>query len=120
MIFTPLFFAKIGLNIKFEAISMNFLGFGLLYVFAAIAGKFFGCGFGAKVCGFDFKESLRCGVGMMCRAEVCLICANKGIGAGLIDPSIQPFLLILILLTSFVTPMILKLSYKNETLPETA
>ena len=120
MIFTPLFFAKIGLNIKFEAISMNFLGFGLLYVFAAIAGKFFGCGFGAKVCGFDFKESLRCGVGMMCRAEVCLICANKGIGAGLIDPSIQPFLLILILLTSFVTPMVLKLSYKNETLSETA
>ena len=60
------------------------------------------------------KDSFRCGVGMMCRAEVCLICAQKGIDNGIISASIQPFILVLILLTSFVTPILLKLSYKND------
>ena len=60
------------------------------------------------------KDSLRCGVGMMCRAEVCLICAQKGIDAGIISATIQPFVLALILITSFVTPIILKQSYKHE------
>ena len=59
-------------------------------------------------------DSLRCGIGMMCRAEVCLICAQKGIDAGIIDASIQPFILVLILLTSFITPILLKQSYKND------
>ena len=66
------------------------------------------------MCKYSWKDSLRCGVGMMCRAEVCLICAQKGIDAGIISASIQPFILILILLTSFVTPVILKATYKNE------
>ena len=50
---------------------------------------------------------------MMCRAEFCLICDQKGIDANIIDASIQPFILVLILLTSFVTPIILKNSYKG-------
>ena len=47
-------------------------------------------------------------------AEVCLICAQKGIDAGIISASIQPFILVLILATSFITPVILKATYKKE------
>ena len=79
-----------------------------------MAGKLFGCGIGAAITKYDFKDSLRCGFGMMCRAEVCLICAQKGIDSGIIDSSIQPFILILILLTSFITPIALKQSYRGE------
>lgn len=115
LLFTPVFFAKVGLTSlsSFASIDLSFLLFGLLFIVAGIAGKFIGCGVGAKMCKFDMKDSIRCGVGMMCRAEVCLICAQKGIDAGIISSSIQPFILILILVTSFITPIILKNSYKG-------
>ena len=116
MIFTPVFFAKVGLTSlsSFGSIDVNFVLFGCLFIIAGILGKLIGCGIGAKVTGYTFKDSYRCGLGMMARAEVCLICANKGITAGIIEASIQPFILVLILLTSFLTPLLLKKSYKNE------
>lgn len=115
IIFTPVFFAKIGITINFDSLNMQMVGFGLCFVVAGILGKFIGCGFGARITKFSMKDAFRCGVGMMCRAEVCLICADKGIKAGIIDESIQPFILILIVITSFVTPLLLKISYNKET-----
>lgn len=116
MLFTPVFFAKVGLTSlsSFSSIDSTFILFGILFILVGIVGKLLGCGFGAKITGYGFKDSYRCGLGMMCRAEVCLICANKGISAGIISASIQPFILVLILITSFITPVLLKHSYKNE------
>ena len=116
LLFTPVFFAKVGLTSleSFKDIDVSFILFGVLFVLAGMAGKLFGCGAAAKICKYSFKDSLRCGIGMMCRAEVCLICADKGIDAGIISESIQPFILALILITSFVTPVILKNSYRGE------
>lgn len=116
ILFTPVFFAKVGLTSlsSFSSIDSTFILFGFLFILAGIAGKLFGCGLGAKVTKNTWKDSYRCGLGMMCRAEVCLICANKGISAGIISASIQPFILCLILLTSFITPVLLKKSYKTE------
>ena len=116
MLFTPVFFAKVGLTSlsSFSQIDSTFIIFGFLFIIAGILGKILGCGVGAKLTKNSWKDSYRCGLGMMCRAEVCLICANKGISAGLISASIQPFILCLILITSFVTPVLLKQSYKNE------
>ncbi len=117
MLFTPVFFAKVGLTSlsSFSQIDSTFIIFGFLFIIAGILGKILGCGVGAKLTKNSWKDSYRCGLGMMCRAEVCLICANKGISAGIISASIQPFILCLILITSFVTPVLLKQSYKNET-----
>lgn len=116
MIFTPVFFAKVGITSlsSFSSIDGPFVLFGFLFIIAGILGKLIGCGVGAKVCKNSWKDSYRCGLGMMCRAEVCLICANKGIAAGIISASIQPFILVLILLTSLLTPILLKQSYKKE------
>ncbi len=116
MLFTPVFFAKVGLTSlsSFSQIDSTFIIFGFLFIIAGILGKLLGCGVGAKLTKNSWKDSYRCGLGMMCRAEVCLICANKGISAGIISASIQPFILCLILITSFVTPVLLKQSYKNE------
>ena len=116
MLFTPVFFAKVGLTSlsSFSQIDSTFIIFGFLFIIAGILGKILGCGVGAKLTKNSWKDSYRCGLGMMCRAEVCLICANKGISRGIISASIQPFILCLILITSFVTPVLLKQSYKNE------
>lgn len=125
LLFTPVFFAKVGITSMSSFTASNdlfaswqFPVFGVLFILAGIAGKLVGCGAGAKICKYSWKDALRCGVGMMCRAEVCLICAQKGIDAKIIKAEIQPFILVIILLTSFITPIILKKSYKNEPLDE--
>lgn len=119
LLFTPVFFAKVGLSSMSSftggnGMDLTFVIFGITFIFAGIAGKLLGCGLGAKITKYSFKDSFRCGVGMMCRAEVCLICAQKGIDNNIISGSIQPFILVLILITSFVTPLLLKVSYKHD------
>lgn len=118
ILFSPIFFAMIPIKNLFNAssssLSGNFVLFGILFIVAGMAGKLLGCGIGAKLSGFNLKDSFRVGLGMMVRAEVCLVCANKGIDAGLVDPNIMFFIIVLILITSFLTPLLLKFSYKNE------
>lgn len=114
MFFSPVFFATIGMNLDFSGFSGSFAAFGLCYVVAAIAGKLIGCGAAAKLCRFSNKDSFRIGCGMMVRAEVVLICTDKGISSGLVSPAVYPFVFMIIILTSVLAPLLLKLSYKNE------
>ena len=118
ILFTPVFFAKIGLTTHWQKIDTTFLLFGIFFLIAALIGKFVGATAGAKVTGNIWKDSLCCGAAMVVRAEVCLVSAQKGIDAGLINPNIQIFLIILIITTSFVVPLILKAAYKKDMQPE--
>lgn len=114
LFFSPVFFAKIGMNLDLGGITLPFLAFGLVFVVAALAGKFVGCGLGAKLCKFSWNDSVRAGLGMMVRAEVILICAEQGIRAGLVNPAIQPFIFLIILISSVLTPILLKWTYARE------
>lgn len=114
MIFAPVFFASIGINADFGSISPAMIGFGFAFIAAGMLGKVVGCGVGSLICKYSFMDSLRVGIGMMARAEVVLVCTQKGVDSGLVDASIMPFVLILIILTSLLTPLLLKLTYKND------
>jgi Kef-type K+ transport system membrane component KefB len=114
MLFTPVFFANVGISMNFESIDTSFIWFGLCFILAGVIGKLVGCGLGAKLTGFNFNDSTKIGLGMMVRAEVALICVGKGVDSGLVNPNISTFVIILIVLTSFVTPIFLKLLYKKE------
>lgn len=114
MIFSPIFFANVGINADFSGLKATMIGFGCCYILAGLLAKVLGCGIGAKITGNHLKDSIRIGIGMMARAEVALICANKGIDAGLVDSGMSTFIVIMIIVSSFVTPLILKLTYKNE------
>ena len=48
MIFTPIFFAYIGISADFSSFSLNALWFGLAFVALGIAGKIIGCSLAAK------------------------------------------------------------------------
>ena len=120
MIFTPVFFANIGMTVKFDSINTDMLVFGVFFILAGIAGKLLGCAGASLLCKYPLKDSFRVGVGMMARAEVALVCAQKGVENGMINSAIMPFILILIILSSFVTPLLLKFSYKNDTVKAAA
>ncbi len=116
MVFAPVFFANIGITASFDTISATMVAFGFVFIVAGILGKLVGCGLGALACGYGIKDSARVGIGMMVRAEVILVCVQKGIDSDpqLIDEGIMPFVLILIIITTLLTPLLLKLSYRNE------
>ncbi len=114
LFFSPIFFASIGMDLSFEGISLSFLAFGFVYVLMALLGKFIGCGAGAKLCKFSWGDSVRVGLGMMVRAEVVLICTEKGVSAGLVDAAIYPFVFLIILISSVLTPILMKATYRHE------
>ncbi len=114
MMFTPVFFANIVIANKFRLPDMNMLIFGLAFVVIAMLGKVIGCGGTALLCKYDKKDAFRVGIGMMARAEVALVCAQKGVDSGLIHPDIMPFILLLIVVSSLLTPLFLKISYKED------
>ena len=119
-LFSPIFFANIGIGMSFETINPNFLLFGFLFIVVGILGKLLGCGIAAKACGFGWKESASIGVGMMVRAEVALVCMQKGVDAGIIDSSISTFVVIMILISSLIAPIILKsLNYTKQATTKT-
>jgi Kef-type K+ transport system membrane component KefB len=115
MIFVPLFFGNIGLSTQFSNLNAGMLLFGGLFIITGMIGKVIGCGGASLLCKYSLKDSFRVGVGMMARAEVALVTAQKGVEYGIIDTSIMPFIVLLIVITSFVTPIALQSSYKKET-----
>ena len=92
MIFTPVFFANIGMTVKFNSINTDMLVFGVFFILAGIAGKLIGCAGASLLCKYSPKDSFRVGVGMMARAEVALVCAQKGVENGMINSAIMPFI----------------------------
>lgn len=114
MIFTPVFFAHIGITTDFTGFRPQILLFCLLFLLAAMGGKIIGCGAAAKLCRYSWRESLQVGVGMMARGEVALIVAQKGIDAGILDKIYIAPVILLVLVSSLVTPIVLKLLFKND------
>ncbi len=118
IIFTPVFFANIGISTDWSAFTdpsfLTFAGFGFAFLAMSIIGKLVGAAVPAKLTGNNWKDSLCCGAAMCVRAEVCLVSAQKGIDAGLVDSRIKIFLIILIVSSSIIVPLILKSAYKNE------
>lgn len=114
MIFTPVFFANIGITTEFGGISTELIFFGICFILAGLIGKVGGCGAAALTCKYGMRDSLKVGIGMMARAEVALVCAQKGVEFGMINSSIMPFIVILIVVSSFVTPIVLRKLYRKE------
>ncbi len=113
-LFAPIFFASIGIKISFEGMDLNTLWFALAFVAVAIITKIIGCGGVAKACKFSWRDSARIGIGMIARGEVALIVMEKGILGGLLDAHYRAIVVLLVLVSSLIAPIILKLLYKNE------
>lgn len=121
-IFAPVFFACIAMDMfgNSAEFTTSFLVFGIIWVVVGLLGKVLGAGVGGLITKFNIQDSLCIGIGMMARAEVLIVCAQKGIDSGLIDSQIMIYTLALILVSSFATPLLLKLVYREEAKAELA
>ena len=107
-LFSPVFFASIGLKTDISGLTPTILLFSVCFVVVALITKIIGCGLAAKVCRFSWPDSLKVGVGMMTRGEVALIVAQKGLGVGVVDSVFFTAVILLIVASSIITPLVLK------------
>ena len=114
MIFGPIFFASIGLNTSIEGISFEFILFSIAFVIVAMGTKIIGCSLSAKLCRYSNRDSLKVGIGMMTRGEVALIVAQKGLSEGMISSQYFTSVILLIIVSSILTPVLLKILYSKD------
>ncbi|MGD6809438.1 MAG: cation:proton antiporter [Candidatus Bathyarchaeia archaeon] len=119
-IFSPVFFALAGaaFNIQsFLTTDWFFYGFFIALVVIAIASKLVGCGIPALFFLKDKSKAYKVGVGMISRGEVGLIIAGVAISAGVISQSVYSAIIGMIIITTIITPIMLKRSY-DKTPPQ--
>ncbi|BDF68521.1 sodium:proton antiporter [Oscillospiraceae bacterium] len=114
MLLSPVFFASIGLKVVLPQMSGAVVLFSVLLILAAVISKVVGCGLGARLCGYTGKDAIRIGVGMISRGEVALIVANKGIASGLMNDAFFGPVVLVVIVTTVITPILLKLVYKSK------
>ena len=113
MVFAPLFFTGIGLKTSFGSMNTKLVIFSILFVLVALGAKVIRCGGSALFLGFTKKDALKIGIGMMSRGEVALITAQKGLAAGLLSADFFSAIILLIIVSSIVTPIFLKRVYSD-------
>ncbi len=114
MLFGPIFFASIGIKTDISGVTGSIMLFSLCFAAVALISKIIGCSLAAKMFKFSNKDALTVGVGMMTRGEVALIVSQKGLSVGLLDPVYFTPVILLIIFSSIMTPIVLKLLYKSE------
>lgn len=114
LLISPVFFASIGLKVVLPEMSTSIMIFSVLLLVLAILTKIVGCGLGAKLCRYENIQSLRIGIGMVSRGEVALIVASKGIKVGLMNEAFFGPIIIMVVLTTVITPILLKIVFKDR------
>ena len=112
----PIFFVDVGLETDLSLFQLDALPFMLLLLLMAVLSKVLGAGFGARMGGFDLRESLRVGVCMVSRGEVGLIIISIGLTSGILDSSSELYasLFMVILLTTVFTPPMVRWVFQGK------
>ena len=113
VLLSPVFFASVGLKVTFSNMSATVVVLTVLLLVVAILSKMIGCGLGAKICKYTNLQSVKIGIGMISRGEVALIVATKGMSMGLMKDEFFAPLVLVVVATTIVTPILLKLAYKR-------
>ena len=110
MVFTPVFFAGVGMKTDLTTMNGEIFLFAMILMLAAVISKIIGCGGAARLTGMSRQEALVSGIGMVARGEVALMVAQKGINAGMIDPVVLPAVVMSVICCALLTPVMLKLA----------
>lgn len=113
IMFTPIFFVSIGMGVDINA-ALSAIGIGSVFIVMGFLGKVIGCGVGARLSGFEGRKALQIGFGMVPRAEVAIIIANLGIKMELIGQNELAAVILMVLVTTLITPSLLKWAFEGE------
>jgi CPA2 family monovalent cation:H+ antiporter-2 len=111
--FAAMFFVSMGALINISQFP-TFILPALLVTCMMMIGKMIGCGFGTRAFGYSSSTSLKVGLGMGQIGEFAFIVAKAGQDLNAISPPIFPTIGIAAAITAFLTPYMIKLSYRID------
>lgn len=111
--FIPLFFAYSSLILDLGAL-VNYTGLIVLLVIAAAFAKIAGCGLFGRFYGFNAKEQMMVGVGMIPHGEYSIIIAQIALAAGILTQQIYTVVIAFVLITVIITPVLLRFVHKGR------
>jgi Kef-type K+ transport system membrane component KefB len=114
IIFAPLFFAIIGAQVDLRGVNLTVLYLSAVVISIAILTKLIGCGIPSLIFLKNKSKAMKVGIGMISRGEVGLIVAGVGVTSGALSADIYTTLIIMVAVTTIVTPIWLKKSYQKE------
>jgi len=114
IIFAPLFFAIIGAQVDLRGVNLSVLYVAGAMIAVAIITKLIGCGIPAMIFLKEKSKAMKVGIGMISRGEVGLIVAGVGVSSGALSTDIYTSVIIMVAVTTIITPIWLKMAYKKE------
>lgn len=108
-----IFFASVGISADVKGLSPEVILITIVMFVIAVVGKLFGCGGAARLFNMSKRESMQIGVGMISRGEVAIITANIGMQNHIISEEIYVPTLIVVILTTVITPALLKIVFNS-------
>ena len=117
----PLFFVITGLKTQIGLLNEGYLWITFCWILlVAVSGKFGGSALAARLVGQNWKDSLSIGVLMNTRGLMQLIVLNIGYDLGILSPQIFAMMVLMALVTTFMTGPALDLInwlMKDKTMP---
>jgi Kef-type K+ transport system membrane component KefB len=120
IIFAPLFFVIIGAKVDLRGVNSDVLYIAGIMITIAVVTKLVGTGLPSLFFLKERTKAMKVGIGMVSRGEVGLIVAGVGVSSGALSNDIYTAIIIMVAATTIITPIWLKLSYKNEPLEPAA
>jgi Kef-type K+ transport system membrane component KefB len=114
IIFAPLFFAIIGAHVDLRGVNIEVLYLSGIIIAIAVVTKLVGCGLPAFIFLKNKGKAMKVGIGMISRGEVGLIVAGVGVSSGALSTDIYTTVIIMVALTTIITPIWLKIAYQKE------
>jgi Kef-type K+ transport system membrane component KefB len=114
IIFAPLFFAIIGAQVNLTGVNLDVLFLSAIMIIVAIVSKLSGCGLPALMFLRNKSKAMKVGIGMISRGEVGLIVAGIGVTSGALSPNIYTTVIIMVAITTLITPIWLKKAYSKD------
>ena len=106
----PLFFAFTGLRTSVRLLSGSRLWLYCAVILGvAVVGKLLGCALAARVGGMSWRDALSLGVLMNTRGLIELVILNVGLDLGVISPTLFSMMVMMALVTTFMTTPLLSL-----------
>ena len=120
-ILVPIFFVSVGARVDLSVLNPSTadnrqgLIIAAFLIVIAIIGKIIT---GWAVFGQEKVNRLAIGIGMIPRGEVGLVFAGIGAASGVLDKPLQAAIIIMVILTTFIAPPLLRFAFKTEDLAE--
>jgi Kef-type K+ transport system membrane component KefB len=111
----PLFFISIGLKSDLRLLTAEMIPLTLIVTLVAILSKLVGVSLGTWLAGLNWPSSRSVGIGMISRGEVGLIIAAIGIDTGILQPEVFAVVVFVVLVTTLMTPPLLRWSFQRLT-----